>query len=433
MIARLGGRRRKPKSELRSGIYAALDAGSSKTACVIAQVEPDKDGGRPRARILGAGFQQSAGIRGGQIVELEAAEACIRQVVRKAETLADIQIDGVWVAVNCGKPESRIVRAETPLPSGEAGEADVRRVHALSRSAFDASDKENGRDVIYAAPLGYAIDQAAGVRDPRGMFGERLGVSLHMLSAASAPLHNLEVCIERCHLEVEGKALAAHAAGLSCLHEEEIEYGATVIDLGGGTTSIAAFSEGKLVHGCVLPVGGKHITNDIVRGLSAPFREAERLKTLYGNALPVPGAHGQMLHITQIGDDDAEGGKIPREELISIIQPRIDEIFELIAQNLAEARIHNRLIVLTGGGAELTGLQEYAARTLNARVRIGRPLRADALPAAAASPAFSAVTGLLALALDDAAREHNLAPDIQRARKAPSLGRVGAWLKETFL
>ncbi len=153
-----------------------------------------------------------------------------------------------------------------PVNGGEVADGDVRRVHALARAAFDAQEKDVDRAPIYAAPLGYVLDAAGGVRDPRGMFGERLGVSLHLLTVAAAPLHNLEACVERCHLEVKGRALSAYAAGLACLHEEELEYGATVVDMGGGTTSVAAFAEGRLTYASVIPIGGKHVTNDIVRG-----------------------------------------------------------------------------------------------------------------------------------------------------------------------
>jgi cell division protein FtsA len=433
MIGRMNGTRRDKRktAEIRPGVYAALDVGSSKVVCLLAKVEQGREGVRPKTKVIGVGYGESAGIRQGQIAELDRVEASIRQVVTKAEEMADTQIEDVFISFSCGKPQSQIVRVETPLHTGEATEADIRRLHALARQQAHRSDRE----IVHSAALGYAVDAATGIRDPRGMFGDKLGVSVHMVSAALAPLHNLEACVEKCHLEISGRAVAAYAAGMGCLHDEELEYGATIVDMGGGTTSIAAFQEGKLVFCDVIAVGGRHITNDIVRGLSTPFREAERLKTLHGNALPVPGAHGEMIRVTQIGEErDVDGNRVPREELISIIQPRVEETIELVSERMKAAgadKVGGNVVVLTGGASELMGLQEFAARALAKRVRIGRPMRLDALPPSVSGPAFSAVAGLVGLAQAGGPREQATA--ILAPPRAQSFGRIGAWIKETFL
>lgn len=431
MIGRLTrGKSKASVPEARPGIYAALDVGSSKVVCFVAKLEKRSGDARPKSRIIGVGHGESAGIRQGQIAELDRVEASIRHVVTKAEEMADTQIEDVFISFSCGRPQSQIVRVETPLHNGEVGDPDIRRVHGLARQQGTRADRE----IVYSAPLGYAVDAASGIRDPRGMFGEKLGVSVHMVSAAVAPVHNLEVCVEKCHLDISGRAVSAYAAGLGCLHDEELEYGATVVDMGGGTTSIASFAEGKLVFCDVIPVGGRHITNDIVRGLSTPFREAERLKTLHGNALPVPGAHGEMIRVAQIGDErDSDGNRVPREELIAIIQPRVEETVELIAERLKAAgagQIGGNVVVLTGGAAELMGLQEFASRALGKRVRIGRPMRLEALPPSVSGPAFSTAAGLIGLSQAGGQREG--AP-IAAPAKRQSFGRVGAWIKETFL
>ncbi len=431
MIGRMSKGKKAKTNDVRPGVYASLDVGSSKVVCLVARTEPGRDGARPKTKVLGVGFGESAGIRQGQIAELDRVEASIRQVVTKAEEMADLQIDEVFISFSCGKPQSQIVRAEAMLNGGEVGEADIRRVLAQARAQTNRTDRE----VVHSAPLGYAVDAATGIRDPRGMFGDRLGVSVHMVTAAIAPLHNLEVCIEKCHLDIAGRAIAAYAAGLGCLHDEELEYGATIVDMGGGTTSIAVFSEGKLVFCDVIPVGGRHITNDIVRGLSTPFREAERLKTLHGNALPVPGAHGEMIRVAQIGEErDVDGNRVPREELIAIIQPRVEETIELVAERLKAAgadKIGGNVVVLTGGASELMGLQEFTSRALAKRVRIGRPMRLDALPPSVSGPAFSAAAGLIGLAQAGGVREQAAA--IAGPARAQSFGRFGAWIKETFL
>lgn len=435
MIGRMSKERRvkKTEPEARPGIYAALDVGSSKVVCFVAKLEKRGNGEnvRPRSRVIGVGYGESAGIRQGQIAELDKVEASIRQVVTKAEEMADQQIEDVFISFSCGKPASQIIRVETPIHASEVGDNDMRRVHALARQQAQRSDRE----VVHSAPLGYSVDSATGIRDPRGMFGEKLGVSVHMVSAALAPLHNLEICVEKCHLDISGRAIAAYAAGIGCLHDEELEYGATIVDMGGGTTSIASFSEGKLVHCDVIPVGGRHITNDIVRGLSTPFREAERLKTLHGNALPVPGAHGEMIRVAQIGEErDFEGNRVPREELIAIIQPRVEETIELVSDRLKAAgadKIGGNVVVLTGGASELMGLQEFASRALAKRVRIGRPMRLESLPPSVSGPAFSAAAGLISLSQASGPREQGTS--IMVPQRTQSFGRFGAWIKETFL
>lgn len=433
MIGRMTKDRRDKRkgAEVRPGVYAALDVGSSKVVCFVARAEPQREGHRQKTKVLGVGYGESAGIRQGQIAELDRVEASIRHVVTKAEEMADMQIDEVFISFSCGRPQSQIIRVDTPLHGGEATDIEMKRVHQLARQQGQRAERE----IVHSAPLGYTVDSATGIRDPRGMYGERLGVSVHMVSASSAPLHNLEVCVEKCHLDVAGRAIASYAAGLGCLHDEELEYGATIVDMGGGTTSIASFQEGKLVYCDVIPVGGRHITNDIVRGLSTPFREAERLKTLHGNALPVPGAHGEMIRVAQIGEErDLEGNRVPREELIAIIQPRVEETVELIAERLKAAgadKIGGNVVVLTGGAAELMGLQEFASRALAKRVRIGRPMRLDGLPPSVSGPAFSAVTGLISLAQAGGQREQG--GQIAVPVRQQSFGRFGAWIKETFL
>ena len=432
MIGRMSKEKRERREGVaaKPGIYAALDVGSSKVVCVIAQTEAPREGMRQRTRVLGVGYAESAGIRQGQIAELDRVEGCIRQVVTKAEEMADVQLEEAFISFSCGRPQSVTVRAETPIHGGEVSDADVRRVHGLARHQSQRSDRE----IVHSVPLGYAVDDASGIRDPRGMHGEKLGVAVHMVQAARVPLHNLEICVEKCHLDVLGRAISAYAAGMGCLHDDEMGHGTTIVDMGGGTTSIASFKEGKMIFCDVIPVGGRHITNDIVRGLSTPYREAERLKALHGSALPSPGAHSDVIRVAQIGEDRSSNGHpIPREELIAIIQPRVEETIELVSDRMKAAGVDKlgNAVVLTGGASELMGLQEYASRALAKRVRIGRPMGLDALPPAVSGPAFSAASGLVALARMGERRERS--PAMQAPVRAQSFGRFGAWIKETFL
>ncbi len=251
----------------RSGLIAALDVGSSKTCCFIARMGEDL-----RPRVLGIGQQVSNGLRHGTVVDLDAATQSIGKAVHAAEQMAGEQIDQVVVNLSGGGPASRTVSVEVALNGHEIAQGDVRRAidecHLLDGMAQGES---TGRQLIHSIPISYAIDGSRGIRDPRGMFGEHLAVDLHTVSAATGALRNLSTCIERAHLQVGGVVVSPYASGLAALVEDEMELGVTLVDMGGGTTSMAVFSEGNVIYTDVLPVGGNHVTNDIARGLSTPL------------------------------------------------------------------------------------------------------------------------------------------------------------------
>ena len=250
-----------------------------------------------------------------------------------------------------------------------------------------------GRSVVHALPIGYALDGNRGIADPRGMVGRRLGVDMHVVTADTPPLRNLELAINRCHLSIEALVASPYASGLSVLVDDEAELGCAVIDFGGGTTTIAVFSRGEFVHVDALAVGGRHVTTDIARGLSIRLEDAERLKTMYGSALPGVGDEREMLSVRAIGDDERDvPNQVPRSALTRIIRPRIEEILELTRDRLNAsgfASLVGRRMVLTGGASQLNGLAEAARRLLARNVRLGRPLGVAGLPEVAKGPAFA--------------------------------------------
>jgi cell division protein FtsA len=256
-----------------------------------------------------------------------------------------------------------------------------------------------GYDVIQSAPISYVVDEARGVRDPRGMFCQRIGVSMHAVAVRPSPLQNLRLAVERCHLTMAGSLYSAYASGLSTLTADEMQLGATVIDMGGGVTSIAVFMEGQLVHADVVPVGGNHVTADLAQMLTAPYSAAERIKTLYGAALGDIETGTDTVSVPQMGEnDDANVIRVPRSMLTRIIQPRLEEIFGQIQVKLRESGFDvaaGRRAVLTGGACQLAGTRELAQRVLNKQVRIGRPQTFHGLPAASAGPDYSTALGLL--------------------------------------
>ncbi|MCE9523070.1 MAG: cell division protein FtsA, partial [Alphaproteobacteria bacterium] len=305
----------------KSGVFGALDVGSTKVSCFIVKPLGLREDGTPNLKVLGIGHQPSRGVRAGTVVDINSAEDSIRAAVEQAERMAGVTLQDVVVGISCGQPQSRTVAVEVSIAGHEVGEQDLYRAHLSGREQVPSGERE----VIHCLPGSYAIDGSRGIRNPRGMVGDTLGVSMYAITAATGPMRNLETCIERCHLDIAGKVATPYAAGLSSLVAEEMDLGATVIDMGGGTTSIAVFFDGGLIHAEVLAVGGGHVTSDIARGLSTSLSHAERMKTLYGSGLSGPNDNSEMISVPHLGEDDPDSqSQIARSVLTGIIQPRLE-------------------------------------------------------------------------------------------------------------
>ena len=416
---------RKGKRKPRSGVIAALDIGSTKVACFVAKVE---DG---IARVVGIGHQVSNGVRGGAVVDMEAAEAACLNAVSAAEQMAGETLGSVVVNVSGGYPNSHTVGVEVSIAGHEIGEADLRRVIDQGRNAQLQPD----RRLIHAIPVSFTIDGSRGIRDPRGMCGERLGVNMHMVTANAGAVRNIETVIGRCHLDIEAFVVSPYAAGLASLVEDEMDLGVAVIDMGGGTTSLAVFFDGHVVHTDVVPIGGGHVTNDIARGLSTPLAHAERMKTLYGSAIGSPADEREVIDVPLVGEEEhGQANHVPKSILTGIIQPRLEETFELVRSRLEASgfdKIAGRRVVLTGGASQLQGVRELAALVLDKQVRMGRPIRLAGLSDQTGGPAFSACAGLIALALNQSAEAPR--PAVTSEGEASGwFGRLGLWLRENL-
>jgi len=407
---------------LRTGPFGVLDIGSSKVVCLIGRV--DGDG---QIRVLGVGHTQSRGVRAGSVTDLEAAEACIRAAVGDAEKMADHRLRAVTVNLTCGHPESRLFNLQWPVGNRAVTEADVRRVvqEGRGRALCD------GRDTIHALPLSFAVDDTPGVADPRGLHCEILSARLHVVDAGTTALRNLQLTLERCELDLAELVSAPLASGLSTLVEDERQLGATCIDMGGGATDIAVFSEGQLLHTAQLPVGGSHVTNDVARLLSTPVAEAERLKTVYGNAEGSPDDEREILSASMVGEEDHDLQRLPRSRLVSIIKPRLEETFELVRDRLDSVGLvleAGTRVVLTGGASQLVGAREMAGRILDRQVRLGRPSGMRGLPDRASGPAFATAAGLLTWATGAGRRLADM--DLTDDRPASRLRRFVNFLRD---
>jgi cell division protein FtsA len=430
--------RLKPLSSRKSATLSVLDIGTSKVVCIVAELQPvemlESLRGRTHlARIIGIGHQRSMGLKGGAIVDLEAAEIAIRQAVHAAERMAKVEIQSVIVNLTGGRLGSEHFEAQVPV-RGTVGSADVHRVLEVA----SGHNLRPGRSVLHALPTGYSLDHQNDIVDPDGMMGETLGVDLHVVTSDTAAARNLMLAVERCHLGIEAVIATPYASGLSALVDDEADMGCVVMDLGGGTTSVGVFSNGHLVHTDALAVGGHHVTMDIARGLTTRISAAERLKTLHGSAIASPSDDRDMIAVPQVDEDERDiPNHLPKSHLVRIIKPRVEEILELARDRLKSAGFGaqaGRRVILTGGASQLVGLPETARRILQGQVRVGRPLGIKGLPEAAKGPAFSAVVGLLVY--PQVAHIEYFEPRTSTLFAGTGtdgyLSRVGRWIRESF-
>ncbi|MFZ2102034.1 MAG: cell division protein FtsA, partial [Oricola sp.] len=279
-----------------------------------------------------------------------------------------------------------------------------------------------------------------GIVDPRGMIGHELTLNMHVLTADSAPLRNIELCVNRAHLSVEAMVATPYASGLAALVDDELDLGCACVDMGGGTTSVAIFADRAFIHADSIPVGGHHVTMDIARGFSCRLEDAERLKVMQGSALATPADERDVIQIPAIGDEDnGQATQVPRSLLNRIIAARVEETLEMLRDRINKSgysSVVGKRVVLTGGAAQLTGLPELARRILGRNVRIGRPLGVAGLPAAAKSPAFAAAAGLMIYPQvadnDQSSMKFGSPFRIAGTGTDGPLGRVTQWLKDSF-
>ncbi len=430
--------RMKPVSPKRSALICALDVGTSKIVCVIARLVPcgPQEVFRRRSHaveILGIGHVRARGMKAGTVVDLVEAEQAIRHAVDAAERMAKAHVDSVVVAVSAGRIGSELFAATVDVRGQSAADTDIERVLA----AGTRHSVRDGRTVLHSLPIGFSLDGARQIRDPRGMLGRKLGVDMHVVTADVAPVRNLMLAVERCHLSVGAMVATPYVAGLSVLADDEADLGAAVVDIGAGTTTTAVFSGGRFVHAGGFALGGNHVTLDLARGLTARIADAERIKNLYGSAIPSPSDDRDMITVPPVDEDDREPPHlVPRAQLVRIISPRVEEILEMVRDRLAAspfAADPRGRVILTGGASQLAGVAELAAKILGREIRTGRPLGIGGLPDSAKGPAFAVAAGLLVYP-QMAYLEHFEARHTRHLMTGTDgyLARVGRWLRESF-
>ncbi len=407
----------------RNAPIGVIDVGSSKVCCLIARQDADGE-----LRVTGLGHQASFGLRSGTIANMDAAESAIGAAVQSAEKMAGETLRSVWVNLSGGQPSSATIDVKVGTGGQVIGTNTLRKVAQQCKAALG----ELEGTPLHIIPTSYSLDGSRGIKDPRGMVGSQLEVQIHAITANAAARRNLVTCVERCHLEVERVVMSPLAAGRACLTQDEADLGATIIDMGGGTTTIGVFSEGELVFADSIPMGGIHVTNDIARGLTTPAAHAERIKTLYGHAISITTDRHEQIDVPRMGENEiATVAQVPRSLMIGIIQPRLEEIFEMVRARLEHCgfdRIGGRRVVLTGGASQMQGTRELAQTILDKQVRLGRPPASGlGLPDILSGPDFSVATGLLFYATQPNT-EYRVLNNGEGTRSLFS--RIGEWFRE---
>ena len=428
----------RPMLHKRTTLVASLDIGTSKIACMIARLKPcppsDAFRGRSHAaELIGYGQIQSRGVKGGAVVDPNECEHTVRQAVALAERMAKVQVESVLLSVSGGRPQGQMIEAATEIRGGAVTAADVARL--TSTGMHHATGI--GRTVLHALPVGYSLDGVKGVRDPKGMVARQFGVDMNVVTADATVARNLMLVVERCHLNVEAMAASPYVAALSVLTDDEADLGAAVVEMGAGTTTIAIYSGGRFVHASGFAVGGRHITMDLARGLSACIADAERIKTLYGTVLTGGSDTRELMSVPSARDDGLDVPQIvSRATIANIVRHRAEEIFEMVRDRLADspfAAEPKARVVLSGGASQLTGTLELATRVLNRAVRVGRPLGFSRLPNEAKSASFAVPSGLLVY--PQYAHLEHVEPRYTRQLMTGTdgyFGKVGRWLREGF-
>ncbi|KEJ89362.1 cell division protein FtsA [Sulfitobacter donghicola] len=429
------------KLAMQRGVVAILDVGSSKIAALVlrfdgsARLEDEGEigslAGQSGFRVIGAATTRSRGVRFGEISAMGETERAIRTALQAAQKMAGIRVDHVIACFSGGEPRSYGLDASVSLEHQVVTEEDVARV----LSSCDVPEYGEGREVMHAQPVNFALDHRSGLIDPRGQLGNELNVDMHMLTVDAAAIQHLAYCIKRCDLELAGIASSAYVSGISSLVEDEQELGAACIDLGGGATSVSIFIKKHMIYADSIRMGGDHVTADISMGLQVPTANAERIKTFYGGVQATGMDDREMIEIGgETGDYEHDRRTASRAELIGIMRPRVEEILEEVRARLDAAgfdHLPSQQIVLTGGGSQIPGLDMMATKILGQQVRLGRPLRVHGLPQAATGPGFSSAVGLALFAANpqDEWWDFDIPADRYPAR---SLKRAVKWFKDNW-
>ncbi|MBC54975.1 cell division protein FtsA [Pseudohongiella acticola] len=408
-----------------SNMIVGLDIGTSKVVAIVGEVKADGS-----LNIVGIGSHRSRGLKKGTVVNIESTVESIQRAVEEAELMAGCRIHSVYAGIAGSHIRSMNSHGIVAIRDREVTRADIDRVIDAAQAVAIPADQR----VLHILPQEYIIDSQEGVKEPLGMSGVRLEAKVHLVTCAINAVQNIEKCIKRCGLQTEEIILEQLASSYAVLTEDEKELGVCMVDIGGGTTDIAIFTEGAIRHTGVIPIAGDQVTNDIAMALRTPTDNADEIKIKYACALTQLASAGEMIKVPGVGERPAR--ELSRQALAEVVEPRYDELFTLVKAELQRSGYENLLaagVVLTGGTSKMEGVIELAEEIFHMPVRIGMPQSVKGLADIVRNPIYSTGVGLLLYGmrqLQQQERSHH--PVTVKEPKISIVERVKNWLKENF-
>ena len=403
-------------------LLVGLDIGTSKIACLVGELKDDD-----QIEIIGIGTHPSRGLKRGVVVDIESTVQSIQRAVEAAELMAGCEIHSVHAGIAGSHVRSLNSHGITAIKEGEVTQADVDRVIDAARAVAIPADQK----ILHILPQEFIIDDQEGIREPIGMCGVRLEARVHMVTGAVSAAQNIVKCIRRCGLEVDDLVLAQLSSSYAVLGEDEKELGVCVVDIGGGTTDLAVFTDGAIRHTAVIPIAGDQVTNDIAVALRTPTQHAEQIKVQHACALTQLAANGDTIEVPSIGDRPPRC--LSRQTLAEVVEPRYEELLTLLHNELRRSGFEDLVaggVVLTGGGAKMQGLIELAEEVFHMPVRLGVPHHVLGMEEVVDNPIHATGVGLLMYA-----RQHRFS---RRPELAENLGlkamlaRLRNWFQGNF-
>lgn len=367
-------------------IIVGCDIGTSKVVVIVAQVDGDD------LNVIGVGIQPSRGLKRGVVVNIDSTVAAIAKAVEEAELMAGCEIHSVYAGIAGSHIRSFNSHGIVAVRDQEVTAKDVQRVIDAARAIAVPADQK----ILHILPQEFIIDHQESIREPIGMSGVRLEAKVHIVTGAVSAAQNIVKCIRRCNLEVDDIVLEQLASSAAVLTDDEKELGVCLVDIGGGTTDIAVFTQGAIRHTAVIPIAGDQVTNDIAVALHTPTQHAENIKNRYGSALTQLASHDETIEVPSVGERPAR--KLTRKTLSEVIEPRFEELFGLVQAELRRAGFEDLIaagIVLTGGSSNIQGAVELAEEVFHLPVRLGMPVHVKGLTDVARNPIYATAVGLL--------------------------------------
>ncbi len=368
-------------------LIVGLDIGTSKVVCIVGRTTAA--GG---LEVIGLGSAPSKGMKRGVVNNIEATVGSIQRAVQEAELMADVVVNSVHAGIAGSHIYSQNSNGIVAIKDREVTENDVERVMDAARAIAIPADQR----ILHVLPQEFVIDNQDGIRDPLGMTGVRLEARVHLVSASDNAVQNIEKCVERCNLQVENIVLEQLASSYAVLTEDERELGVCLVDIGGGTTDIAVFTEGAIRHSAVIAIAGDQVTNDIAMGFATPTQFAEEIKIKYACALAQLAHEDEIINVPTVGDRPPR--QLSRQALAEVIEPRYEEIFNMVQSELRRSGYEELIpagIVLTGGTAKMEGAVELAEEIFHVPVRLAVPQGISGLIDQVGNPIYATGVGLL--------------------------------------